>query len=186
VRLVTTRTPLHTPLHTPLRSETATRPGRRVRGKLAAALVAAVIAVTAGPDVYAAATGATCHQWRWRTVDARPMTLGRVAATARTQHTVTVAALPGWADGLALPGVVVLSDRAGVGTWLHEHIHQEQMRQDGMVTFWLRYTGDFLRGRAHGCGAHDAYLAVSYEIEARRLEHHLQLQYHAPRRGSQR
>ena len=146
-------------------------------------LVAAAVLLggaSAGPDMLSAARAAghgspaqSCDAWRWRAVAPREMALTDLTAEAGRTRVWRVRRLPGWADGAALPGTAILTEDAELGTWIHEHIHLVQMRQDGTARFWSRYTADYLRGRWSGCGAHDSYLAIGYEREARALERSL-------------
>jgi hypothetical protein len=166
--------------------ETAARPTRapgvgRVRRAIVTLAILTVAATSVGPDLNPAADATRCHQWRRRDVPTEPVTLEELARAARSGATVRVSSLPGWADGVALPGVVVLAADADVVTWIHENIHRMQMRRDGTFTFWYRYTRDYLHGRWIGCGAHDAYLAIGYEIEARTLQRDLLAQHHTRR-----
>lgn len=48
----------------------------------------------------------------------------------------------------------------------HEQVHLEQIRKDGVLTFYLRYLEDYLKGRANGLSHHEAYLNIPYEKEA--------------------
>lgn len=55
----------------------------------------------------------------------------------------------------------------------HEVAHVVQFLRDGTVPFLLRYLGEYLAGRLRGMGDRDAYLNISYEREARRVERFL-------------
>lgn len=51
----------------------------------------------------------------------------------------------------------------------HEVAHVAQFRRDGAGQFLLRYLADYASGLARGLGDRRAYLAISYEREARRV-----------------
>lgn len=51
----------------------------------------------------------------------------------------------------------------------HEVAHVAQFLRDGMLTFLWRYLRDYALGLSRGLGDRDAYLAIPYEIQARRV-----------------
>lgn len=51
----------------------------------------------------------------------------------------------------------------------HEVTHVAQFRRDGAPQFLMRYLRDYAAGLAQGLGERRAYLAISYEREARRV-----------------
>ena len=51
----------------------------------------------------------------------------------------------------------------------HEVTHVAQFRRDGPAPFLARYLLDYAAGLAQGLGDRRAYLAISYEREARRV-----------------
>ena len=51
----------------------------------------------------------------------------------------------------------------------HEVAHVVQFRRDGTLPFLMRYVWDYSSGLARGLTDRDAYLAIGYEIEARRV-----------------
>lgn len=55
--------------------------------------------------------------------------------------------------------------------WLvvHEVTHVTQTFRDGLTRFLVRYGREYAAGRLRGLGDHGAYLAISYEVEARRV-----------------
>jgi len=48
----------------------------------------------------------------------------------------------------------------------HERVHVVQMQQAGIVRFLWRYAIEYVRNRARGMNAHDAYRMISFEAEA--------------------
>lgn len=76
-------------------------------------------------------------------------------------------------DGIALPGLVAVSDRRtleGGDTLLwHEMIHQHQYRRDGSARFLFVYVVDWHRGLLSGCSLGESYAAIGYEIETHEL-----------------
>lgn len=51
----------------------------------------------------------------------------------------------------------------------HEIAHVVQFERDGFIPFLFRYMRDYARGLARGLGDRQAYLAIPYEVEARRV-----------------
>lgn len=149
--------------------------------------MAAVLTLSVGPDLAAAvrtekgdlSAHSRCRQWASREVEVRDMKLREVTLAATGNRVITSPRLPGWQGGITLPGLMLLEQDASVHTWLHEHVHHVQLQQDGRLRFSATYLSDYIRGRWKGCGAHDSYLAIGYEIEARRIEHALYTEQHA-------
>lgn len=52
---------------------------------------------------------------------------------------------------------------------VHELVHVRQWQQLGRMRFVVRYLGDYLRRRVSGRSHRDAYAAIRYEVEARRI-----------------
>lgn len=52
---------------------------------------------------------------------------------------------------------------------LHELVHVRQWADAGAVRFLVRYLGDYLRARLGGRRHEEAYRAIRYEVEARRI-----------------
>jgi hypothetical protein len=80
----------------------------------------------------------------------------------------------GWVGAMTLPWAIYVRPeqlRAGgpaSGRLLvHELVHVRQWRQLGTRRFAAQYLRDYLRGRRRGLSHRDAYLAVSFEQEAR-------------------
>jgi hypothetical protein len=48
----------------------------------------------------------------------------------------------------------------------HEMVHVRQMARLGLVRFLWRYILEYIRNRLRGLSHDDAYLAVSFEVEA--------------------
>ena len=54
----------------------------------------------------------------------------------------------------------------------HELVHVRQWSQLGPLRFVRRYLAEYLRGRRKGLSHSQAYLAISFEKEARELSGH--------------
>jgi hypothetical protein len=48
----------------------------------------------------------------------------------------------------------------------HERIHVEQIRRDGVLSFYGHYLLEYLRSRKKGHTHHESYMRISYEREA--------------------
>jgi hypothetical protein len=124
--------------------------------------------------------GKRCLRWQERplvytdTTPARLRVLRAQTPIHEAPGLVSMGLFPGNFGGIALPDRVVISARLGGAAtpgdkehlvW-HEIVHVEQMRQDGVRKFLLRYTTDWVRGRLEGCPLFTAYEAIRYEREA--------------------
>lgn len=73
--------------------------------------------------------------------------------------------------GIALPwGIHLrpgLAERQALPTLLHELVHMEQWRRQGVVRFGVRYLVDYLSGLLRRRGHRHAYLEIRAEREAR-------------------
>ena len=80
--------------------------------------------------------------------------------------------LLGGYSGIALPWGIYLRPGLEPGkclpTLLHELVHMEQWRRDGLVRFSVVYIRDYASGRAKRLGHRKSYLAIGAEKEARR------------------
>ncbi|RAL21674.1 hypothetical protein DL240_12525 [Lujinxingia litoralis] len=56
---------------------------------------------------------------------------------------------------------------------IHEMAHVVQFLRDGTTNFLARYLAEYSRGLLAGMGDHQAYLNISYEVEARLAETYL-------------
>lgn len=112
-----------------------------------------------------------------------PQAMAAVAPTVDPEHLLIREARP-WFErivlrtsaAVALPYVVYV--RAAVyrrkrdeltDLVIHEVIHVHQWRDEGYVRFAFIYVGDYLKRRLRGASHRDAYRAIRYETEARRL-----------------
>lgn len=132
------------------------------RGTLAFCAVTYVV-----PDVYSTVAESKCQEWLERSVDPLYLNSEQLEAIGSEVSVLKVPLLPGGYSGLALPGVVALTDEATESTRLHEMVHQEQMRRDGKLRYGAKYALEWYRGRYSGCSPADAYQAISYEKQAR-------------------
>jgi len=48
----------------------------------------------------------------------------------------------------------------------HEWVHVQQIRRVGFLRFYFRYLAEYVKGRRKGLSHTQAYLAISFEIEA--------------------
>lgn len=92
------------------------------------------------------------------------------------RSTIAYVALRQRASGITLGSRVYiraqLFDRHGRVTMdllAHELAHVVQFMRDGTLPFLQRYLWDYTCGRFRGLGDLEAYLAIPYEIEARRV-----------------
>lgn len=89
---------------------------------------------------------------------------------------VAYAALAGRARGITLGDAVYVrqdaAEPAGLPLALvaHEIAHVVQFRRDGASRFLARYLGQYAINLARGMPERQAYLQISYEVEARRVE----------------
>lgn len=121
------------------------------------------------PFAYSAVAGKSCEEWLYRVndpLDADPAEVLEIAAGISTYE---VPYLPAGAGGLVVPGATLV-ERDGPGSVvIHEAVHHLQIERDGLARFVLGYGIDWVRGVYHGCGSHDSYRGIGYEIQARRF-----------------
>jgi uncharacterized membrane protein len=48
----------------------------------------------------------------------------------------------------------------------HELIHMDQIKRNGVISFYLIYLGEYLRYRLSGLRHYEAYIKISFEREA--------------------
>jgi len=85
-----------------------------------------------------------------------------------------IVTVPVWLPGISATTlgriVVVRRDRVSDRRLLaHELVHVRQWRELGAVRFVWAYLGEYAALRRSGLGHHDAYLGISFEVEARAL-----------------
>ena len=115
-----------------------------------------------------------CGEWSTREVGARELAPEDLVTMRRETRLVRVPSyMAAWPrDGISLPGVVAVSDRAvwtGNDLLWHELVHQYQYRADGELRFMVRYLVDWHRGLLAGCGFDEAYMAIGYELETEEI-----------------
>lgn len=140
----------------------------RVRVAVRLLLGSYLIAFVLGPFLYVSAVGAQCSTWAGRSVPSFEVDGAAVLAKAGETGTIEVPVLPGGVAGMAFAGRTFTVDGAGAEVILHEAVHHLQVERDGVLPYSLRYVKEWVKGVYHGCGPHDAYRYVSYEIQARR------------------
>jgi len=139
--------------------------GRPLTEEERAASLRALLAreVAPAPLCRRAVEGTRLHPWpaRWRAVRGPRTLVAQIALRAR-------------ADGITLGRRVyiraALFDRpTGLSRSLvaHEVCHVAQILREGVPRFYARYVTEYARGLARGLGDRAAYLAISYEVEAR-------------------
>lgn len=81
--------------------------------------------------------------------------------------------LPNGADGVTIGRYVFVKpghfDRPMSALMAHELVHVRQFAELGAVRFFTRYVGEYLRHLAKLRNHREAYLAISFEVEARRI-----------------
>ncbi|MFK7990212.1 MAG: hypothetical protein AB8I08_29600 [Sandaracinaceae bacterium] len=108
-------------------------------------------------------------------IDATRIHLSAAGPAPLPARAIAYAALRQRASGIALGRHVFIRPTmrsAGcLPLWLvvHEVTHVTQTFRDGLAAFLVRYGREYAAGRLKGLGDHGAYLAISYEIEARRV-----------------
>jgi len=77
-----------------------------------------------------------------------------------------------------LPGLYQLGSIDGLALLAHEIEHCRQYRKHGTWHFRARYLAAYFKNRLRGMSRREAYLNISFEIEAREIEKqvHLSLQ----------
>ena len=98
----------------------------------------------------------------------------RAAEVRGPRSAIAHVALSTRADGITL-GRAVFVRRSLVGPddalpldlVAHEVTHVAQVLREGVAGFYLRYLAEYAKGQLRGLGDHAAYLAISYEVEAR-------------------
>lgn len=77
--------------------------------------------------------------------------------------------LPNGVDAMTLPTMVLIRTcfRDDPGLLAHEAEHLRQWHRHGVAGFLARYLRDYVRGRLGRLGHQQAYLAISFEVEAR-------------------
>lgn len=77
-------------------------------------------------------------------------------------------------DGIVLyPFMFFAETRPGIKTINHELIHIQQVRRDGLIRFYFNYLKEYSQFRMKGIPHREAYLSISYEVEAYSHQHDL-------------
>jgi Domain of unknown function (DUF4157) len=69
-----------------------------------------------------------------------------------------------------LPGLYQVGSIDGLALLAHEIEHCRQYRKHGTWHFRVRYLAAYFKNRLRGMSRRDAYLNISFEIEAREIE----------------
>lgn len=70
-------------------------------------------------------------------------------------------------DGIVLyPCMFFSEERPSVKIINHELIHIQQVRRDGLIRFYFTYLKEYSQFRLKGIPHREAYLSISYEVEA--------------------
>jgi hypothetical protein len=90
---------------------------------------------------------------------------------SRRARVVPVRWLPLGVAGMTLRRtILVRREHAGDEALLsHEMVHVRQWEELGVPRFLWRYLSSYLRGRLGGLSHQDAYHAIPFEVEARRV-----------------
>jgi hypothetical protein len=67
---------------------------------------------------------------------------------------------------MAIYPFVLVVGEMNLITMNHERIHFEQIKKDGFFAFYLSYLFQYFKNRILGMKHFDAYMNISYEIEA--------------------
>lgn len=108
-------------------------------------------------------------------LDATRIHLSTAGPAPLVARAIAYSALRQRASGIALGRHVfirpTMQTDGALPLWLvvHEVTHVTQTFRDGLAPFLARYAREYARGRLRGLGDHAAYLAISYEQEARRV-----------------
>ncbi len=104
-------------------------------------------------------------------------TLPKLSRVRGPRSAIAHAALAARASGITLGRkIYIRSELFGaegeLERWLvvHEVAHVVQYLRDGHLSFLTRYLAEYAAGMARGLKDYDAYLAISYEVEARRVD----------------
>ena len=142
-------------------------PKKRFRRYLIRVVMVFLLVTYVIPDIIPVVTGDRCVPWLYRDVDDLYLTANQLTHIGENTVTQSVPHLPGGFAGLALPGLVALTDEAGESTVYHEMVHQYQLEDEGFAGYMSRYMWDWYKGRYQGCSVTDAYKGIRYEVQAR-------------------
>lgn len=143
-------------------------------------LIPLVILYAWVPSLVALRNPRACERWSERAITTGEVSLVELVAARRATTVVQVPSyMAAWPrDGIALPGLIAMSDDRVLGggdmlIW-HELAHQHQYRRDGALHFLTTYTVDWHRGLLAGCNFTQSYEAIAYEQEAHHMIESLQ------------
>lgn len=69
-------------------------------------------------------------------------------------------------DGITIVPFIFYYGEPSVSTRIHEYWHCHQVQLDGWLKFYTSYLWQYLKFRLSRLGHYDAYMNISYEIEA--------------------
>jgi hypothetical protein len=78
--------------------------------------------------------------------------------------------LPAGVDAITFPSLILIRPcyAHSIDLLVHEATHVRQWRRHGVLGFIGRYLRDYLVARRSGAGHHQAYLSISFEVDARK------------------
>lgn len=77
---------------------------------------------------------------------------------------------PKWVAAITLPWGIYFRSSPTKKLLRHELAHWKQIRRDGVLKFYAKYCYEYVRNLWHYRDARLAYMAISYEREARKAE----------------
>lgn len=77
---------------------------------------------------------------------------------------------PSWVAAITFPWGIYFRGQPTQRLLRHESKHLEQMQKDGAIKFYVKYIYEYIRGLISYRDMRLAYMAISYEREARRAE----------------
>lgn len=78
--------------------------------------------------------------------------------------------LPSWVEAITFPWGIHFRKNPTQRLMRHETKHFEQIQKDGILTFYSRYIWEYIQNLFKYKDMRLAYMAISYEREARRAE----------------
>lgn len=121
-----------------------------------------------GPFLVSSVAGRQCTDWTGRYVASYDASTEQILEMAAQTPLAEVPILPAGVSGMTIPGTTLVVDESGARVVAHEAVHHLQIQDDGYLLFAWRYVHEWMQGVYSGCGPHDAYRAISYEVQARR------------------
>lgn len=77
---------------------------------------------------------------------------------------------PKWVEAITFPWGIYFRGNITKRLLRHESKHLDQMHQDGAIKFYCKYLFEYVKGLIQYRDTRLAYMAISYEREARKAE----------------